>query len=130
RIARAAKLLQALQQLHFLCVPERGERVDRLVELAAAAFSNLRGMRPAARARNGARRPGRVLQSRQADLVGVSERCLLPRDRTHTHALVDAEAPGLHDPFLEAPALAARALEIDAGEGEPVRTQRTDNARH
>src|SRR6266853_4222977 len=65
RIARAAELLQALEQLHFLHVFERGERVDRLVELEAAAFSNLRGMRTAARARNSARRLGRILERRQ-----------------------------------------------------------------
>jgi len=33
-------LLQALEQLHFLRVFERDERVDRLIELEAGAFSH------------------------------------------------------------------------------------------
>src|SRR5205814_9043988 len=98
------------------------------VEPAAGAFPTLRGMCPAAARRNGSGRLGRILQSRQADLLGVSERCLLPRDRTHAHALVDAEAPGLDDAFLEAPALGARVLEIEVGVVEPAREQRTENA--
>src|SRR6266853_1580401 len=129
RVARAAELFQALEQLHFLRVFERDERIDRLIELQAGAFSHLHGMFPAARARNCPRRLCRILQRRQADLVGVSERCLLPRDRAHAHDLVDAEAPGLDDSFLEAPALAARVLEIEVGVIEPVRKQRPENAR-
>ena len=37
------------------------------------------------------------------------------RDRAHADALVDVEAAGLDDAFLQAPALAARVLEIEVG---------------
>src|SRR5467141_2194877 len=85
-------------------------------------------MCPATGACNSPGRLCRILQRGQTDLVGVGERCLLPRNRAHAHALVDAEAPGLDDSFLEAPALAARVLEIEVGVVEPVRKQRTENA--
>src|SRR3989442_3639656 len=81
----------------------------------------------AARARDGPRRFRRILERGKADLVGVGERGLLPRDRAHPHALVDAEAPGLDDSLLEAPALAARILEVEIGVVEPAGKQRPEH---
>src|SRR6185312_11135670 len=62
-----------------------------------------------------------LLQGRQNDLVGVGEACLLARERAHTHTLLDARAPVLHDAVLERPGFLAGELEVEIGEVDGVR---------
>ena len=69
-------------------------------------------------------RARRVEQRRLGDVVGVGERGLLARDRAHADALVDAEAAALDDAFLEAPAFAARVLEVEVGVVDAMRRDR------
>jgi len=78
-------------------------------------------------ARYGARRARRRLQRRQADVVGIGKRGLLPAHRAHPDALVDVEAAGLDDAFLQTPRLAARVLEIEVS---VVHLVREDLAEH
>ena len=51
----------------------------------------------------------------------VGEGGLLAGHGAHAHALVDAEAAALDDAFLQAPALAARVLEVEVGVVDAVR---------
>ena len=58
---------------------------------------------------------GRVEQRGLGNVVGIGEGGLLAADRPHAHALVDAEAAGLDDALFQAPAFAARVLEVQVG---------------
>ncbi len=64
---------------------------------------------------NGAHGAGGVEQRGFGDVVGVGEGGFLAGDGAHAHALVDAEAAGLDDALFEAPAFAARVLEVQVG---------------
>src|SRR5207244_10176408 len=71
---------------------------------------------------------GSVLQRVEADLVGIGERGLLAGDGAHADALLDIEAAGLDDAFLEAPALGARVLEVEVGVIDLARGERAEDA--
>jgi hypothetical protein len=92
------------------------DRVDAAVERAAARDLAARhlGAR-AARPRDGAHGARRVQQRGLGDVVGIGESGLLAAHRAHADALVDAEAAGLDDALFQAPAFAARVLEVEVG---------------
>src|SRR5204862_6780564 len=77
---------------------------------------------------DGGRRLCSILQRIEADFVGVGEGGFLAGDGAHADALLDVEAAGLDDPFLEAPALGARVLEIKVGVIDAARGERAEDA--
>ena len=115
RIEIAGKLLQAFEQLHFLRIGDRENRVVRHVERRGGPRRELRQRSRSAGGSDGPRRLRRPLQGRQADLVGVGEGRLVAAHRAHADPLVDAVAARLHDAFFEAPCLGARVLEVEVG---------------
>jgi hypothetical protein len=117
RVARAGQLLDLLEQLHLGGAVERGDGIEAGVERAARGDLARHGLHAAGAARGGDRAHGarRVEQRGLGDVVGIGEGRLLAADRAHADALVDAEAAGLDDAFLEAPALAAGVLEVQVG---------------
>ena len=124
RILRARQLLDLLEQRDLLRAVERRDRVHRRIQHAAAGDRRRAAHLDAAALAGGgdrAHRLGGVDQGRFGDVVGVRERGLLARDRAHADALVDAEAAALDDAFLEAPAFAARVLEVQIGVVDAVR---------
>ena len=71
--------------------------------------------------RNRAHRARGVEQGRFGQVVGIGKGRLLAGHGAHAHALVDAEAAGLDDPFLQTPALGTGILEIEIGIIHPTR---------
>ena len=115
----------------FCGAVERGDRIHRRVEHAAAGQARGRLQLDAAALPGGGDRAHgarRVHQRRLGDVVGIGEGGLLAGDGAHAHALVDAEAAALDDAFLEAPAFAARVLEVEVGVVDPVRGDRRQRA--
>ncbi|MNV65417.1 hypothetical protein D3C71_1581090 [compost metagenome] len=62
--------------------------------------------------RNRPHSAGRIQQRGFGNIVRVGKRRFLATDRTHAHALIDAERAGLDDSLLQTPAFAARVLKI------------------
>ena len=87
------------------------------VERAAAgdfglAHAGTAGLRGAGDGAHGARG---VEQRGLRNIVGIGKSGFLAADRTHAHALVDAERAGFDNTFFQAPALGAGVLEVEVG---------------
>ena len=121
RIPGAGHFLDALEQGHLGGAVQRGNGVEGRIQLAAARhFFGLgldAGLDAAllAGGADGAHGTHGVHQRGERDVVRVGKRGFLARNGAHAHALVDAEAAGLDDAFLQAPAFAAGGLEIQVG---------------
>ena len=123
RVLGAGEFFDLLQQLDLGGAVERGHRVQRGVKRAAGR--DLAGRHLAAfvlrRAGDGAHGGRGIHQRGFGDVVGIGKGGFFARHRAHAHALVDAEAPGLDDAFLQAPALRAGVLEVQVGVVDLVR---------
>jgi len=124
RILGSGQFFNPFQQRHLLRAVERGNRVHRCVQHAAAGHLDLGADldAPILAARSDrAHGPRGVHQRSFGDVVRVGERSFLAGHRAHAHALVDAEAAALDDAFFKAPAFAARVLEVQVGIVDAVR---------
>ncbi len=121
RVERARIAFEALQQRDLVGILEAGDRIMRQIDVAPRTVAYHRHRLGAALPGDRARGFGRAFQRVQADVVGIGERSLLAADRAHTDALVDIEAAGLDDAFLQRPAFRAAVLEIQVGVVEAVR---------
>ncbi len=101
---------------------QRRDGVEGRVEGATGGDAGLTHLDLAALASggDGAHGAGGIEQGRFRDVVGVGEGGFLAGDGAHAHALVDAEAAGLDDALLQAPAFAARVLEVEVSIVDPV----------
>src|SRR5690606_34121242 len=116
-IRGARAFLDALEQRHLGRRIQRLDRVVVTVQPARRARFEAPGKPYSTRATTGDRPGGarRLEQGLQADRIRVGEGGLVAGDGAHADTLVDRVAAGLHDAFLEAPALAARILEVEVG---------------
>src|SRR5450759_5034896 len=115
KIERARLALDLFEQRDLGCIIETRQRVPRHIEVAA--LTALRDLRRTGRALacDGSCGLRRRSQRGKADIVGIGKRGLVAGHRAHADALVDIEAAGLDDAFLEAPTFAAVVLEVEVG---------------
>ena len=108
------------QHRHLGCAVKRANGVEGCIQVAPGRRTLPRpGCHALAvlstAAANGANLLCSVHQRCRRDVIGIGKSGFLARYGTHTHTLVDAETAGLDNAFLQAPALAASALEIQVG---------------
>ena len=116
-ITRPGHPFDAFEQRDLGCGIHADDRIVATIErMTRRAFHPGRELHPTgASARDRARGLSSRAQGLEADVVGVGERGLVATDRAHANAAIDREAARFDDALLQAPALAARELEIEVG---------------
>ena len=113
----AGALLQALQQGHLGGAVQRSNGVYTLVKAAAGGnlFGGYAHTASLRHGRNGTHGARGIQQRGQRNVIRIRKSGLFAAHGAHAHALVNAERAGLHNALFQAPALAARVLEVQIG---------------
>src|SRR5581483_9077578 len=128
RIDATRFAIDALEPGDLVLGGDRGNRVRRQIELMSGAW--VPGLHATITALHGDRPCGArgFLQSREHDLIGIRETCLLARQSPDSNTLLDAGAAILDDAVLQRPGLLVRELEVEVREVDRVRHHFAKNA--
>ncbi|MNV56389.1 hypothetical protein D3C71_1486690 [compost metagenome] len=132
RVLRTRHALDTFQQRHLFRRAQGGHGINVGVQAAAHFGLDLRGHLDLARpaTRNAAHGMRRGQQRVGGQRIRVGKGGFLAAHGTHAHALADREAAGLDDALFQAPALAARVLEVQIGVIDLVGEDLTQRASH